>query len=47
MFHFEPGDSIAAAVDVLAAADTTLIDATFATASRRKAVTNFQLNILG
>jgi hypothetical protein len=34
----KPGDSIAAAIDVLASADTELIDATFATASRHKAV---------
>jgi hypothetical protein len=34
----KPGDSIAAAIDVLAAVDTELIDATFATASRHKAV---------
>ena len=36
--HYKPGDSIAAVIDVLAAVDTNLIDATFATTSRGKAV---------
>jgi hypothetical protein len=42
--HFKPGDSIAAVTDVLAAVDTILIDATFATTSRRKAISEVSVS---